>query len=156
MAIVLAALALAGCAHKLPPMEVVGQTHAPYTGKPAYLDEAAPPRYAGRGWPGGQVAGPRALPAGERRERLRALLAAVDAHSVSVETLGDVRALQLTADEIVELVRPWPDLNAEADELRHIVTNLPKLPPKERDRARARMNQLTDLLRLQLLAGNGD
>ena len=161
-AFLVAATLSLGCVHAPPPVcNVIGGEQRPYRGLPSYLqhpprdpnvdrepaigvDERAP------------VVGHRALPAGERLARLHALLAAVDAHAYTIADragTADVRALELTLDEIATLLAPYPDLEYEVDELRALTEQIPSTPAPRLPRLRARMAELTDLIRLQLVAG---
>ncbi|HEY7955317.1 MAG TPA: hypothetical protein VII38_08485 [Polyangia bacterium] len=158
------AIGLCGCAHRPPPapsQPTIGESHRPYTGVPWYMElnrqeRAAAPAVSvppGEREPvvGGQI------PKGERLDRLRALLAAADAEIVLIgpnQTEADQRALTLTVGEIVTLLKPYPDIAAEADELRELTAKLPATRAIELTQVKRRMGELTDLIRVQLLAGN--
>jgi hypothetical protein len=159
----LAACALAACAHRPAPQPALGKSFAPFHGRPTYLIAQAS---QGNRWvtPGAApatdermpVVGSRPLPTGAALERVRANLAAIDAH---VAALGDddnpeaAAALDLTTQALRDDLTPFTDLAAEVDELRHIVAELPDTPRARFPVVRARMNELTDLIRLQLVAG---
>jgi hypothetical protein len=88
-------------------------------------------------------------------DQVRVLLAAVDAHVVGVgqrSSPKEQRALELTTQEVVTLLEPYPDIIWEARELRDDASELPSVTPARRSGLRHRMGELTDLIRLQLLA----
>src|SRR5581483_5866214 len=135
--ILVAVMLAAGCAHAPPPPHAaIGGEPRPYRGLPSYLQQ--PPRDPNidREPAAGvnerePVVGHRALPSGERLARLHALLAAVDAHAYTIaDRVGtaDVRALELTLDEIAALLAPYPDLEYEVDELRALTEQIPSTP----------------------------
>lgn len=155
----------AGCAHhhytkhaELAP--IPGVSNRPFTGVPWYLEpaQASVPPVRAPSWSSQRepvVGG--AVPHGTERDRLRALLAAADAEIVLVgesQTPDERRALALTVDEIAERLKPYPDIAAEADELRELTRALPTTRAIDLPRVKKRMGQLTDLIRLQLLAGS--
>jgi hypothetical protein len=158
---------LAGAAQAAPrwralPLEPVGVDWRPYNGLPYYLQSKPPPhvdldREPAMGIDERQpVVGHRDLPTGERRARLHALLAAVDAHAYTVgdrPSIATVRALELTLAEIGELLAPYPDIEYEVVELRRLTDDIPTTPAARLPRLRARMTELTDLIRVQLVAG---
>lgn len=138
----------------------VGQTDRPYEGTPAYLErqEREVARVASARWPGGQVAGPRPMPPGVRADRLRALLAATDALLVALPPErapepSELDALRLTVADLRETLAPFTDITAEAEELAQHLEALPETPLGRQARTRARMKELVDLIRLQIMAG---
>jgi hypothetical protein len=154
-----------GCAKSMPVGEPLGRDSRPYTAIPRYLVSAASSDFglssARPSVPEAAevpVAGPRPLPIGVPRERVRVLLAVVDAHLAALGLVGEPK--QMAADqtalvdatrELARLVKAYPDLWSDAEEMRVLAEKLP-LPAAKADRARARMSELTDLIRLQLAA----
>jgi hypothetical protein len=145
------ALALIGCSHAPPPQRPpVGVSHRPYTGSPSYLVAQSSGRLPDV--PNTRSASPLS---DARQAEVRALLAAADA---DVAALGDqpppetIAALSLTTDRLATLLAPLTDLTAEVDELRSLIAELPRVPKVRLPQRRARMNELLDLIRLQLLA----
>lgn len=160
----LSLLVAAGCAHQAPPLPLEpspGESHAPFSGVPWYFEN--PPELRARAAPISPerqpVAGGRetaTLTPRERHDRLRALLAAADAEIVLVgpeQTADERQALSLTVNEIAELLAPYPDITAEANELREHVSKLSETRAIDLPRVKRRMGQLVDLIRLQLFAG---
>jgi hypothetical protein len=158
--VLIAIVCLAGCAHHYqnksvgpPPMVNV---HGPYKGIPSYLTQ----RTTGTDFTVLErqpVAGhDESLTRSQRLERIRANLAAVDA---LVAALGDATitrnqqlALVATAGELRQLLTMWPDIGSEADELVQRAGELGQGLDLQQPRIKQRMFQLTDLIRLQLLA----
>jgi hypothetical protein len=138
--------------------EPVGTSSAPFTARPRYLASASPLEFGVPPAPGAErvpVVGSRPLPEGSERTRLRSLLAAVDAQLAAVElgpTPEELTALTLTAHALSELLRPYPDLYRDAEELRALAEKLPSASSAEAARARRRIGDLADLIRLQLAA----
>jgi hypothetical protein len=165
-----AAVLLVGCAPPAPPpfafWPPLGRDEQPYTGMPWYLQpdrgswaearqriESEPAAAYSERQP---VVGGRDLPTGERMARLRALLAAVDAHTYAVADrpgVADVQALELTIDELSRLLAPYPDIEYEVGELRELARIIPSTPRAYLPKLRLRIGQLTDLIRVQLVAG---
>src|SRR3954463_8644612 len=157
------ALVAGGCGHFHPTAEYteasaevprIGSTHTPYRGKPAYLASARPLQ---------PVARPQAPasdnPCAQRSrtcdDRLRALLAAVDAEVLALSTPpteSEVEALRLTLVDLPSLLAPYTDVTAEGDELAVAVCKLPEATPRERGPLTPRMHELIDLIRVQLAA----
>jgi len=138
----------------LDPTRTVGVTHAPYRGKPAYLAAARAPLPAATASTAGQ---PR--PCTQRTqacdERLRAELAGVDGQVLALSTPPsevELQALRLSLVQLRALLRPYPDLTSEADELAQRVEGLPSLSANDQAAAHKRMLELLDLLRVQLAA----
>lgn len=169
MVALVAYLAL-GCAvtPRPPPMPTpeVGRTSRPYAGLPFYLQagygrthesKVADDRLAVAGEEGeAPERTARALPMGPRLDRVRSLLAAVDTQLVALPERVDragLEELALALEELDELLEPFTDITWEVRELEEIVARLPDLPPAQQVAARRRMGELTDLIRLQLLAG---
>jgi hypothetical protein len=159
----LAFIFIAGCAHS-PGPELTLNEHVPYSAIPADLNLAKHQRAqlaaierASDVSPGGMAAVPPCpIPKEVRLQRVRALLAAVDAH---VAALGGRSAdeqerliLQSTATELRELLVAWPDILSEADELIQRTGQLGKGMAINQPPLVQRINQLTDLIRLQLMA----
>lgn len=166
-------MALAACAHhiqtfhefdvtkpsqvsdeELPPRDAIGQSHAPYGGKPKYLASARPMQ------PTTSTPVAPAEPDCTKRsqrcdERLRAVLASIDGQILALSnppTDLQMQTLRLQLAELKPLLAPYPDMQAEADELGAVVENLPPLSEIDQAAARRRMTELTDLLRVQLAA----
>jgi hypothetical protein len=162
---------LVGCAHH-PVPELVVNERRPYEGIPAYLHCPPPvvaattkcpfgPLVAAREQPrdftvGGELQPTPPISKAERLQRLRAVLAAVDAH---VAELGDrpsheqITLLKLSVKEMRGLLEAWPDTLAEADELDRLVDELETTMPIQLPLVRRRMSQLADLIRLQVVVG---
>ncbi len=151
------ALLLGACAHHSvapePPV-VVGSSHQPYRGRPGYLSAE---RSSYRDF----VADRR--PIAERPplesaqpDRLRALMATLDGKVAGLgeqPTDADRKALSVTIEEIGGLLAAYPDQAAEVDELRELTDKLGATRGPAVIQLRARMGDLIDLIRLQLLAG---
>jgi hypothetical protein len=165
----LVALALvAGCAHE-PGPELYLNEHQPYTAIPPSLQRAMAMqqqsvrlaeavRYSDVNVVGGTAAALPScpIPKDVRLQRVRAQLAAIDAHMAA---LGGRPAdeqerliLQSTATDLRELLSAWPDITSEADELLQRTGQLGKGLAIEQPQIVQRINTLTDLIRLQLMA----
>jgi hypothetical protein len=160
-----------GCAHEPGPLLATLGENVPYTGIPPYLKSPKPPmqiaaveRVSDVNVVGGTdtttttttVLQPCPIPKDVRLQRVRALLAAVDAQMAA---LGGRPAnemerliLQSTATELRELLIAWPDILSEADELIQRTGQLGTGLAIEQPQKVQRINQLTDLIRLQLMA----
>ena len=154
MRALLVALVLAACAHAPPepPLSrpAIGESHLPYTGSPWYLVAQA----SGRLPAGVRDRSPGPLPDPQLAE-VRALLAAADADVAALDDAPQpetIAALAFTTDRLASLLSPLTDVTAEVDELRTLVAELPRIPIGRLPPVRARMNELLDLIRLQLLA----
>jgi hypothetical protein len=173
--LLLAVLCVAGCATHAKEIEASGpppivDVHDPYRGIPQYLATTAPTAtevaagekqlVAGRdettaAQPQAVTPEQRLTPA-QRVEKIRANLAAVDA---LVAALGDNPAtkqqrlvLMAIAGELQRLLVAWPDIGAEADELVERTGQLGQGLKVQQPRLKQRIFQLTDLIRLQLMA----
>ena len=157
-ALVVAAALVAACAHRQepsgPPLSPeIGQTHAPFTERPAALVRAIERQQlreeqqqlvASRGdaWTARMRA-----PA-ERQKELRGLLADADALLAS----DQIDALPPILREVDLLLRVYPDIKAEIDELEKNTLEWEHAAPIEKFRIKRRMEDLIDLIRLQLFA----
>ena len=165
-----AVVALAACAHQalhefevtkpsqvsdeaLPPRDAIGQSHAPYGGKPKYLASARPMQ------PTTAPVAPAEPECAKRTqrcdERLRAVLATIDGQILALSnppTDLQLQTLRLQLAELKPLLAPYPDMQSESDELAAVVDNLPQLSQIDQAPARRRMTELTDLVRVQLAA----
>jgi hypothetical protein len=181
-ALAITGLLAAACAHPQPPM-VLGD-HVPYTGAPLWVRCPAAQVVWQQACPRGGLARPDAatqltaaraqgsdviVQSGEirtaqppltqmqRLDKLRAALAAIDAH---VAGLGDHpspeerQVLKLTATEVRKLLETWPDVIPEADEMLLLIDKLETTLPLEQPQVRKRITQLTDLIRLQVVVGD--
>jgi hypothetical protein len=160
----LAMLLACGCAHHAPPptameatADTIGQTHAPYLGKPSYLASARDPMYRTRSIRERDAAAERACQARSPScdDRLRAVLASIDGQTLALHaqpSTVEVEALRLSLIQLTPLLTPYPDMGAERDELAALVEKLPTMSPKEVAATQKRMAELTDLIRLQLAA----
>jgi hypothetical protein len=156
---ILLALVLAGCGYRTKGPKLVFNQHPPYNALPQYL--AKPPPKA-RLMATREVASdlppctPPPLSRTERYDRLRALLAAIDAH---VASLGDEptdqqqRLLRASVDELRQLLVAWPDVAPEGEELAQRVEDLSATLPIRQPELRKRIGQLTDLIRVQITLG---
>ena len=161
-----ATLLLAACAHEFdvapptrvanempPPTNSPGRSHTPYAGKPKYLAAARPLQPT--------TSATRAEAACAARsqvceDRLRAVLASVDGQILALSTPPtelQLAALKLQLAQLGPLLAPYPDVQSEGDELGSVVGTLPSLAPVEVGAARRRLTELTDLIRVQLAAG---
>jgi len=92
----------------------------------------------------------------QRLDKLRAVLAAIDAH---VAALADVPTqeqrtiLKMSVVELRQLLDAWPDVIPEAEELAMLVDRLGTALPLEQPALKKRMNQLADLIRVQVVLG---
>lgn len=161
----LGVLALAGCSHEFelarptavatPPVVrgTAGHTHQPYAGKPKYLAATRPMLPTAE--PTAGARNPCQTRAPGCDDRLRAVLAAVDGHLLSLETPPtdvQLQATRLTLLELTPLLAPYPDMASERDELRQLLEQLPSLSVVDQLQAHKRMAELTDLIRVQLAA----
>ena len=96
----------------------------------------------------------------DRLLRIRALLAAINAHLVAIDARGgrtptveQQRALALTIEDLGEMLEAFPDVVPEGDELRGLVERLPDTPPGRMPPMLRRMQDLTDLILLQIFVG---
>jgi hypothetical protein len=90
----------------------------------------------------------------ERLERLRANLAAIDAHVASMgdqPTPEQLKILKLTVGELRGLLETWPDVLPEAQEMQQLVDRMETTRPIEQPLLRKRLNQLADLIRVQVV-----
>jgi len=169
----LVALALFACSHvvhefELTPLtqetefpaqqkyDTVGHTHKPYTGKPRYL-AAGGPMYPTNPSPSVAALNPCQIRTPACDDRLRAVLAAIDGHILSMATpptAAQLQALRLSVNELLPLLMPYPDVGAEGEEMGQLLQELPTLPEIGQARARKRMIALTDLIRVQLAAAH--
>ncbi|MCU1281016.1 MAG: hypothetical protein JWM53_4562 [bacterium] len=163
-----AALALAACTHEFdvarptrvadpmpPPPNALGYSHAPYSGKPQYLASARPLHPTTKATP---AAGdnPCATRSQACEDRLRALLASLDGQILALSTPPtelQLSALRLEVAQLGPLLAPYPDIAAEGEELGTVVDKLPSLTVVDVGPARRRMTELSDLIRVQLAAG---
>lgn len=164
-------LLLAGCAHQGGPALVLDELR-PYEGMPAYLRCPAPAivdvprcphgsqlvaaRETGTDVAVGGTLQPSQPPLGkmERLERLRANLAAIDAHVASLSdtpTPEQLKILKLTVGELRGLLETWPDVIPEAQEMQQLVDRMETTRPIEQPLLRKRLNQLADLIRVQVV-----
>jgi hypothetical protein len=160
-----ATLLLAACSHEFdvaqptrvanempPPSNALGRSHTPYAGKPKYLAAARPlqPTTSAKPEPACAV---RSQPC---EDRLRAVLASVDGQILALSTPPtelQLAALRLQLAQLRPLLVPYQDVQAEGDELASVVDTLPSLAPIDVGAARRRLTELTDLIRVQLAAG---
>lgn len=149
----IAALTLAAaCAHPAkepsgaPLSSEIGQTHVPYTGEPASLAPKRQPEplFAARG----DAFTTRMRSPAERQKELRGLLADADA----LLAADDVAALPPILREMDLLLRPYPDIKAEMDELEKHTVEWESATSLQKLRIKHRMEDLIDLIRLQLFA----
>lgn len=150
-AVIVAVALVAGCAHRQqpsgPPLAAdIGETHVPYTGVPAGLapKPAPAPLYATRG----DAFSARMRSPSERQKELRGLLADADA----LLAADDIAALPPVLREADLLLRTYPDIKAEIDELEKHTVEWESAAPIEKMRLKHRMEDLIDLIRLQLFA----
>jgi hypothetical protein len=144
----------------------------PYEGMPAYLLCPAPPivdvlrcpngtklvaaRETGTDVNIGGTLQPSQPPISkmERLDRLRANLAAIDAHVASLSdtpTPEQLKILKLTVGETRALLETWPDVIPEAQEMQQLVDRMETTRPIEQPLLRKRLNQLADLIRVQVV-----
>jgi hypothetical protein len=132
------------------PTRVIGRTHLPYKGKPAYLASARPLL-------------PTAPPEGSQcrartpacDQRLRAALAALDGQTLALSSPPsdlELRALQLTLRDLGPLLVPYPDMGAEYQELSTLVAQLSEQTLAQQAASKKRLIELLDLIRVQLAA----
>lgn len=134
--------------------DTIGHTHNPYTGIPKYLAAARPmlPTTSDKQQPN---ANPCARRSPECDERLRALLASIDGQILALSTPPtDVQlaALRLDVAQVQPLLAPYSDITSERDELAALVDKMPTLNEIDQEAAKKRMQQLSDLIRVQLAA----
>jgi hypothetical protein len=145
-----AGLTIGGCYHPepLPPLppQPIGRTHVPYTAIPPTLQPQPQltPLVAARS---DSFAAILRSPVARRRE-LRGLLADADA----LLATDDVRALPPIFREVEILLRPYPDIKSEVDELVNAPLLYDRVKPIERPRVKRRMEELIDLIRLQVMS----
>jgi hypothetical protein len=158
-------LAAAACAHhaggsteiRVDPNRTIGETHGSYDGMPAYMLAANRPLYP-EARPGDQPApNPCAKRSGSCEARLRAELAGLDGQLLALSdppTKTQLEALTLTAQNLAPLLAPYPDLMSEQHELVRRIGELPGTTRLQQPEVRRRMLELSDLLRVQLAAGD--
>ncbi|MGZ3429757.1 MAG: hypothetical protein ACXVCV_24065, partial [Polyangia bacterium] len=139
-----------------------GHSHVPYTGVPKYLASSRPmqattsgPRLEGH-TPKPEPGDSCAMKSRACEERLRAVLAALDGEVLALSappTELQLSALRLQVAQLQPLLAPYTDITAEAEELGNVVAKLPFLPALQQSPARRRLIELTDLIRVQLAAG---
>jgi hypothetical protein len=166
-----AALALAACAREFhefdiakpskvanempPPANAVGRSHAPYTGKPKYLAAARPLQQTTSSKTPADD-NPCARRSQTCEDRLRAVLASLDGQILALSappTELQVSALRLQVAELRPLLAPYSDITSEGDELGGVIDRLPSLSTIAVAAAKRRMTELSDLIRVQLAAG---
>lgn len=157
-------LSLIGCMHEPRKREIVlgptpGQSHRPYGGVPDFLAspavEAPPPRGPDERFP---VAGSAWTPPPGALDTLRVDLAGIDDAAVALRRTDprDPRAvevltsLQRYAAEVRSVVSVRPDIAAEADEIIAAATSLEEATGPMRTRLLNRVEELTDLIRLEV------
>jgi hypothetical protein len=164
-----AALALAACAREFhefdvakpskvanempPPAAAIGRSHAPYTGKPKYL-AAARPLQPTTSTPAND--NPCARRSQTCEDRLRAVLASLDGQILALSappTELQLSALRLQVEQLRPLLAPYSDITSEGDELSGVIDKLPSLRAIDVPAAKRRMTELSDLIRVQLAAG---
>lgn len=136
-----------------PPASAPGRSNMPYTGKPKYLAAARPLQPTAS-------APADANPCAQRsricEDRLRAILASLDGQILALSsppTALQVSTLRLQSQQLRPLLAPYPDVAAEGSELGGVIDKLPTLEPFEIGPARRRLTELSDLIRVQLAAG---
>lgn len=161
----MAVLALAGCAHDQmgptqqpnvvamapQPYDTVGHTHEPYRGRPKYLAEARP--MLPENQPAAGAPNPCQTRSATCDERLRAVLASIEAQILAMQTPPtalELQSLRLSVLQLTPLLTPYPDMMSERDELGQLIEKLPETPPAQQGAIRNRMTEVTDLLRIQL------
>lgn len=163
-----AALALAGCnSHEFsarsdyardtppPPPNAPGYSHHPYTGIPKYLAAARPLQATTSGAPKTTADQACSVRTAACDERLRAVLAGIDGQILALSAppaAVELQALTLQLSELTPLMKPYPDMASEREELADLVAKLPAMTPMDQLVARRRLVELTDLLRVQLAA----
>ncbi|MCU1383742.1 MAG: hypothetical protein JWL71_2439 [Acidobacteria bacterium] len=155
-----AALVAGGCAHHTKTARapdtvapVIGESHSPFRGKPAYLATARPLHPESR--PQAANDNPCARRSTGCDDRLRANLAAIDGELLALSTPpseNQLKALAFSLGELRPLLAPYTDVTAEADELADDVDKLANVTPVEQGPLLRRMFELTDLIRVQLAA----
>ena len=156
----------AGCAHEFdvdkptrvanempPPVSAPGYSHAPYAGKPKYLAAARPLQATSIKAPADKACAARSQPC---EDRLRAVLASLDGQILALSappTELQLSALRLQVAQLGPLLAPYPDIASESDELGGVIAKLPTLTAVDVGPARRRLTELTDLIRVQLAAG---
>ena len=150
--------ALAGCAATrrrdipLGALLEIGNSHEPYHGKPAYLAAAQPLENVRSDAQRSRECETRSLACDQR---LRATLAALDGQLLALSSPPhdvELEALQLTSQQLVPLLAPYPDLMPEQQELKDTVGKLPTQPLAIQSVTKKRLIELSDLMRLQLAA----
>jgi hypothetical protein len=138
-----------------PPPNAPGVSHAPYQGKPQYL-AAARPLQATTSAAAAAKAPECATRSQACEDRLRATLASLDGQILALSapaTELQVSTLRLQAQQLAPLLAAYPDVQAEGDELAATVEKLPAMSAVDVGSARRRLTELTDLIRVQLAAG---
>ena len=146
----------AGCAaqprHASRALHEIGNSHEPYHGKPAYLAEAQPLVNVRSDAQRSRECETRSLACDQR---LRATLSALDGQLLALSAPPhdiELEALQLSLQQLVPLLAPYPDLMPEQRELRDSIAKLPTQPLAIQSVTKKRLIELSDLLRLQLAA----
>jgi hypothetical protein len=148
--------ALAGCAAPPPrtsrALLEIGNSHEPYHGKPAYLAAAQPLVNVRSDAQRSRECETRSLACDQR---LRATLSALDGQLLALSAPPhdvELEALQLSLQELVPLLAPYPDLMPEQKELENSIGKLPAQPVALQSVTKKRLIELSDLMRLQLAA----
>jgi hypothetical protein len=143
-------LAIGGCYHPTlePPLpaEPIGRTHVPYTAIPPGL-QPQPKLTPFIAMNSRSFAAILRNPV-ERQRELRGLLADADA----LLATDDIHALPPIFREVEILLRPYPDIQSEVQELVNAPLLWDRVKPIERPRVKRRMEELIDLIRLQVMA----
>ncbi|MGZ3443624.1 MAG: hypothetical protein ACXVDD_29075 [Polyangia bacterium] len=135
-----------------PPLNSPGRSHEPYTGKPKYLASSRPLQAT----TSKTAEEPCAKRSQTCEDRLRAVLASLDGQILALSsppTELQLSALRLQIAQLGPLLAPYPDIQAEGEELIGVVDKLPSLSSIQFGPARRRLTELTDLIRVQLAAG---
>lgn len=163
-----AVVLLGGCGHAPPPrisaareVKPPGRVDRMYRGTPWYLQ---PP--SSEALPEGvyldevPVAGPAWHPGADLLDRIRVRLARVDQAAVAlrngkgpadvVEDVDAIAELRDAAQAVARLVKVRPDVQAEAEELVKVAEELRAASAVRREKLLNRVEELTDLIRLQL------
>jgi hypothetical protein len=136
------------------PTIAVGRTHQGYHGKPVYLAAARPLPPSVTTQP--EPPNPCRTRSDDCDDKLRAALAGLDLQVLALAapaTELQLRALELAARNLAPLLAPYPDLQPEADEVAKLATELPTHPAAEQGPIKKRLIELSDLLRVQVAAG---
>jgi hypothetical protein len=162
----LAVASLAGCAYR-PEVTIAearaGESARPYAGLPWYLEPADEPlepsvgRYSARVPVAGRGRAPRPAAEIQQIDITRRLLADADLLVVSLRDPATPAAriddLESVANQTAYAVEQRPDLIAEAREMQSLVRVLRAARGLRREHALNRLEELTDLIRLQLDTG---